>query len=138
MLTFSDEWADAVLDECDPIFETADVGFSRGQKLRRGENSAVAALHWQAKRGRFAERYPESGLADHFDVEGFEASDDVAFWVTPVAPDRARLEAGGCWNIVNLQIGLDGDGNGDGQAIADVFARLLAVTSPRVETQSGP
>lgn len=88
MLTFSGEWADAVLDECDPIFETADVGFSRGQKLRRGENSAVAALHWQAKRGRFAERYPESGLAEHFDVEGSRPRT-----MSPSGSRRSRLTA---------------------------------------------
>jgi hypothetical protein len=59
---FDEVWAASVCKICDPVFESADVGFVR--RVLRSETGLISALLWEADPQRFVERSPDSGLLE--------------------------------------------------------------------------
>ena len=134
MVVLDESWAIDVSRMCDPVFEAADVGFVR-QPLPTGPGHVVDALLWEADPQRFVGRYPDSGLVDAYGgAEQFAGVHCVDFWVY-VERDtgRCRLSVEG-WNLPELWLELRGHGAADGAAIADTFARILGVPSPRLRS----
>ena len=124
-------WVAAVVEACDPIFEAADVGFVRQLQYADEQHSQVDALLWEADPRRFAERYPDSGIVETYGEQQWPGVHCIDYWVyVDHAHQRCRLSAEG-WNLPELWLDLRGHGEADGAAIADTFARVLAVPSPR-------
>lgn len=117
---------------CDPVFEAADVGFLRQLHYADDEQGAVDGLLWEADPQRFAERYPDSDILESYGEAEWHNLHCIDFWVdVDHANQRSRLVIEG-WNLPALWLDLSGDGRRDGAAIADTFARILAVPSRRV------
>ena len=124
-------WADLVARECDPVFEAADVGFV-GQVLYAEDQETVVALLWEADPERFAARYPDSGIVETYGEEQWPGVHCIDYWVNvDHASGRCRLSAEG-WNLPEIWLELSGRGDADGASIADTFARILSVPSPRI------
>lgn len=127
-------WADQVAKECDPVFEAADVGFVRQVQYADDAQSLVAALLWEADPERFAARYPDSGIVETYGADQWPAVHCIDYWVNvDHAGRRCRLSAEG-WNLPEIWLELSGRGDADGASIADTFARILSVPSPRSQT----
>lgn len=125
-------WVAAVVEACDPIFEAADVGFVRQLQYADEQQSQVDALLWEADPRRFAQRYPDSGIVETYGEQQWPGVHCIDYWVyVDHANHRCRLSAEG-WSLPELWLDLRGHGEADGAAIADTFARILAVPSPRV------
>ncbi len=122
-VTVGEGWAADVCAACDPVFEAADVGFTQNQR-------GPSAFLWEADPERFAARYPDSGIVESYG-SGWSSAPCIDYWIY-VETDRgqARLSVEG-WNLVGLVVELSGNGELDGAALADVFARILGVRSPR-------
>jgi hypothetical protein len=132
MGTMDKGWAEAVAGACDPIFEAADVGFVRQVQYADEQHTQVVALLWEADPRRFAERYPDCGIEETYGEQHWPNVPCVDYWViVDHANQRCRLSVEG-WNQPDLWLDLRGDGNWDGAAIADTFARILAIPSPRI------
>ncbi|WP_457206064.1 hypothetical protein [Nocardioides sp. P5_C9_2] len=132
MGTIDDNWVEAVVEACDPIFEAADVGFVRQLQYADERRALVDALLWEADPRRFAQRYPDSGIVETYGEQQWPNVHCIDFWVNvDHAAQRCRLSVEG-WNLPELWLDLRGHGESDGAAIADMFARILAVPSPRV------
>ena len=131
MLVLDDAWADEVVRSCEPVFRAADVGFVHQVGYGDDERRTVSALLWEAEPHRFAERYPDSGIVDSYGDQ-WPGVHCIDFWVY-LEPDvgRARLSAEG-WNLPQLHLDIRGIGSVDGADIADTFARILGVPSPRI------
>ncbi|WP_182523634.1 hypothetical protein [Nocardioides dongkuii] len=77
----------------------------------------------------FAEKYPDSGVVEAYGGQWADVR-CIDWWVYVEAERRqCRVSVEG-WNLPDLR--LDLTGAGDGFALADLFARLLAVPSPSV------
>jgi len=134
------DWVEAVCRICDPVFESADVGFVRQMSVRRaGEIAFVGlpemtdtaeevALLWEADPGQFAERYPDSRIVESYG-EQWPNVPCIDYWVKVDGRDgQARLTIEG-WPDPN-DLSLTGDGTRDGLAIGTVVAAILRVPSP--------
>lgn len=131
MTTFDAAWVRAVVQECDPVFESAGVGFVR-QVLVDSSTGEVNALLWEADPMMFAERYPDSGIVERYGARQWPAVNCIDWWAyLDSAKQQARLSVEG-WNLPDLLLPLSYDGEEDGADLADVFARLLGVASPRI------
>ncbi len=125
-------WAEAVAAACNPIFEAADVGFERQLLYADEEHTQVDALLWEADPRRFAHRYPDSGIVETYGDQQWPDVRCIDYWVyVDHANGRCRLSVEG-WNLPELYLDLHGNGGRDGAHIADTFARILAIPSPRV------
>ncbi len=125
-------WAKEVVQACDPIFEAADVGFVGQVGYAGDQRQEVVSLLWEADPQRFADRYPESGIVETYGEGQWRGVHCIDFWVNLDLPNRrCRLSVEG-WNLPELWLGLRGVGAWDGPAIADTFARILGVLSPRI------
>jgi hypothetical protein len=120
-------WAEAVGMVCDPVFESADVGFVRQVQSNPG-SPHVTALLWEADPRRFAQRYPDSHIVDSY-------GDDwppwcIDYWVyVDGDAHRARLSVEG-WGLDDEIIDLSGNGELDGVQIGNSVARILRVSAP--------
>lgn len=118
--------------ECDPVFEAADVGFER-QITYGPTRDTVAGVLWEADPAQFAARYPDSGIVESYGPDQWPDVTCIDWWVTvDSTTQRVRISVEG-WNLPDLWIDLSGNGTQDGCELADVFARLLDVRSPRIE-----
>lgn len=125
-------WADQVAQECDPVFEAADVGFVRQVQYADDAQSLVVALLWEADPERFAARYPDSGIVETYGEEQWPGVHCIDYWVNvDHTGGRCRLSVEG-WNLPEIWLELSGHGDADGASIADTFARILSVPSPRI------
>lgn len=130
--TLDNTWAEEVAQACDPIFTAADVGFVRQMQYADEQGSQVDALLWEAEPQRFAARYPDSGIVETYGEQQWPNVHCIDYWVNlDHANQRCRLSVEG-WNLPELWLDLRGHGEWDGAAIADTFARILAVPSPRI------
>jgi hypothetical protein len=124
-------WAEAVAHACDPVFEGADVGFVRQVQYADDQQTEVVYLLWEADPQRFAARYPTSGIVETYGEDQWRTVHCIDYWINvDQASRRCRLSCEG-WNLPELWLDLHGDGGRDGTAIADTFARILGVPSPR-------
>ena len=126
-------WAEEVAQFCDPIFDGADVGFVRQVQYADDEQNEVVYLLWEADPQRFAERYPDSGVLEAYgDEYQWRSVSCIDYWVNLDHTNRrCRLSVEG-WQLPELWLELRGEGGWDGPAIADTFARILGVPSPRI------
>ena len=132
MTALDAHWAEDVALLCDPVFEAADVGFSRQVQHADEQGRVVTALLWEANPTRFAEKYPESGIIESYGAERWSAVGCIDFWVyLDRDKNQCRLSVEG-WNLPELILHLSGHSGLDGSGIADVFARILGVRSPRL------
>ncbi|KQV62908.1 hypothetical protein ASC64_17640 [Nocardioides sp. Root122] len=131
-------WAVEVVGACDPVFRAADVGFVHQVGYGDEHRRTVVSLLWEADPTRFADRYPESGIIESYGADQWPGVHCVDFWVY-VEPEagRCRLSVEG-WNLPELFLELRGIGAVDGANLADTFARILGVTSPRVTQTHQP
>lgn len=132
MSLFDDSWVRGVTAECDPIFEAAEVGFTR-QVMRNDPEGTATALLWEAEPALFAAKYPDSGIIETYGTEQWPDVTCIDWWVY-LHPDtkQARISVEG-WNLPELWLPLSGHGEQDGCELADVFARFLGVPSPRID-----
>lgn len=135
MASLTEHWAAGVLAECDPVFLAADAAFSAGEFIRRPHTGEIAAPSWRADPVRFGTRYPSSGVMESIENDSLE---EVRFYLYPDSAGHVRLSLSSCWNLVDLLVRLDEYPELDAQAIADVFARLLEIPSPRLEFSDSP
>lgn len=132
MHALGESWAEEVAQACDPIFEAADVGFVRQVNYADDDRHEVVSLLWEADPQRFADRYPESGIVETYGEDQWRGVHCIDYWVYLDQPNRrCRLSVEG-WNLPELWLDLRGVGAWDGPDIADTFARILGVTSPRI------
>jgi hypothetical protein len=125
-------WAQEVCAYCDPVFEAAKVGFVRQVQHADEIRQVVTALLWEAEPLRFAAKYPDSGIVETYGEGQWPDVHCIDYWVYIDHENRrCRLSVEG-WNLPDLSIELDGHSGLDGPAIADTFARILGVASPRV------
>lgn len=80
----------------------AEVGFVRQAQYADEAHQVVAALLWEADPIKFAARYPDSGIVETYGEDAWSGVHCIDYW------------------------------GFDGSAIADTFARILGVPSPRV------
>jgi hypothetical protein len=121
-------WADAVCSACDPVFESADVGFVR--QVQRDPRGRIDALLWEADPRRFAQRYPDSGIINSYGLDQWPPY-CIDYWVYVDADAyRARINVEG-WNFDEEVLDLSGDGRLDGVRIGAAVARILKVPPPR-------
>jgi hypothetical protein len=126
--TLDQGWADAVCSVCDPVFESADVGFVR--QVQRDRRGRIDALLWEADPRRFAQRYPDSGIINSYGLDQWPPY-CIDYWVYVDADAyRARINVEG-WNFGEEVLDLSGDGRLDGIRIGDAMARILKVPPPR-------
>lgn len=129
---WGERWAVNVAQACDPVFESADVGFVRQVQYADDQRDEVVYLLWEADPQRFAERYPDSGIVETYGEDQWQGVTCIDYWINLDQPGRrCRLSVEG-WNLPELWLELHGHGGRDGAAIADTFARILGVPSPRV------
>lgn len=132
MDVLGEQWADEVAQACDPIFEAADVGFVRQVTYANDDKHEVISLLWEADPQRFADRYPDSGIVETYGEDQWQRVHCIDYWLNLDQPNRrCSLSAEG-WNLPELWLDLRGVGAWDGPAIADTFARILGVPSPRL------
>lgn len=87
---------------------------------------------WEADPRRFVERYPDSGIVETYGEQQWPGVRCIDYWVyVDHWRQRCRLSAEG-WNLPELWLDLRGRGEVDGAAVADTFARILAVPSSRI------
>ena len=121
-------WAEAVCSVCDPVFESADVGFVR-QLHSEPVSGGITSLLWEADPRRFAERYPNSKIVDSYGQDQWPPP-CIDYWVyVDEETQQARISVEG-WNVGDQVVDLSGDGVRDGLIIADFVAGILRVTSP--------
>jgi hypothetical protein len=126
--TLDQGWADAVCSVCDPVFESADVGFVR--QVQRDRRGRIDALLWEADPRRFAQRYPDSGIINSYGLDQWPPY-CIDYWVYVDADAcQARISVEG-WNFGEEVLDLSGDGRLDGVRISDTMARILKVPPPR-------
>jgi hypothetical protein len=132
------DWAVDVVSACDPVFQAADAGFVHQIGYGDEHQHTVVSLLWEAEPARFAARYPESGIVESYGEDQWPGVHCIDFWVY-LEPEarRCRLSVEG-WNLPDLHLELRGVGAVDGVHLADTFARILGVTSPRVRRASAP
>jgi hypothetical protein len=128
MAGFSDEWAEAVCAVCDPVFDAAGVDFEP-QVIHDAPDGPVTALLWEADARLFAERYPDSGIAETYGKKWAGVS-RLDYWVHLSSdPAEGRISIEG-WDLPEETVRLTGDGTRDGVALGQVFARILRVPAP--------
>jgi|Tabmets5t2r1_1033131.scaffolds.fasta_scaffold08799_2 hypothetical protein len=121
-------WAEAVCLVCDPIFESANVGFVRQVQSSPGSRH-VTDLLWEADPRRFAQRYPDSRIIDSYGPDWPPPCID--YWVYLDGDShQARLSVEG-WSLDDETIDLSGSGELDGIRIGHSVARILRVPGPR-------
>jgi hypothetical protein len=129
---FDNQWVEEVCAHCDPVFDVAQVGFVRQVLPTDNATTAVDALLWEADPVKFAARYPDSGIVESYGEKQWLEVHCIDYWVyVDHERSRCRMSVEG-WNLPNLMIDLHGNSGLDGPAIADTFARILGVPSPRV------
>ncbi|MEZ0579033.1 hypothetical protein [Nocardioides sp. MH1] len=128
MTDLDQAWVEAVCAACDPVFDAANVGFLR--QVQHAEDGTVGAVLWEADPRRFAERYPDSGIVEAYGAEQWSGVPCIDYWVYVDHVARtARVSVEG-WNLPEVRLPLRGDLL-DATALADLFARILGVPSPR-------
>ena len=126
--TFDQDWADDVCAVCDPVFDSADVGFVR-QTSRDPGSDIITSLLWEADPLRFVERYPDSNIIESYGPEQWPPH-CIDYWVYIDAGARqAQISIEG-WNFRDEVLDLTGDGVHDGLNIGRLMARILSVPSP--------
>ncbi len=132
MGSFDGAWATNVADECQPVFAAAGVNFTLQQSWTDSQTEPVSALLWEADPKLFAERYPDSGIVEAYGEQQWPGVHCIDFWVyVESEASRCQLSIEG-WNLPALWLQLTGHGGADGASIADTFARILGIRSPRV------
>jgi hypothetical protein len=122
-------WAEAVCLVCDPVFESADVGFIR-QVQRDPSSRLVTALLWEANPRSFAQRYPDSRIVDSYGPDNWPPP-CIDYWVyLDEDGHQARLSVEG-WSLDDEVIDLSGNGELDGIRIGSSVARILRIPAPR-------
>lgn len=106
-------------------------GFVRQIQFSDPAEEQVAAILWEAVPDRFLARYPDSGLVETYGGEDQWADVHcIDYWIyVDHQAMRARLSVEG-WNLHEIGVPLRGDVF-DGARLADLFARILNVRSPR-------
>lgn len=122
---FGADWVSIVRAVCDPVFESADVGFLAQVMMREG---TADALLWEAEPARFAERYPDSEVVESYGSGWPPPCLDFWAYIRPAEPCAVLQPTG--WGIGEIEVLLCGDGASDGIAIAREFARILRVPGP--------
>jgi len=129
MSAFDQEWVQSVCRCCDPIFEAANVGFTR--QITYGEDGLVKGLLWEADPTRFAATYPDSGIIRSYGDEQWPEVTCIDFWVyAEHEQQQCRLSVEG-WNLPDLLLPFTGSSTIHANGISDTFARILGVQSPR-------
>ena len=127
------EWVQGVCDCCDPIFDAANVGFTR--QISFAEDGVVNSLLWEADPARFAARYPDSGIVESYGEEQWPRVHCIDFWVYVEHENhQCRLSIEG-WNLPDLVLPFTGSRARDACGLADTFARILGVPSPRAMSE---
>jgi hypothetical protein len=130
---FDPAWRDAVRDACEPIFESADVGFSWNETHF---NADGPTLLWEADPERFATRYPDSGIESSYGDQWPPPCID--YWVYVESPAMAaRLSVEG-WNASDQRVNLSGERRWGGRVLATRFATILRVPPPDHVDGRGP
>jgi len=125
---FDQSWADDVCRLCDPVFESADVGFVR-QTAHDPGSGIITSLLWEADPVRFAERYPDSDVIESYGPDDWPPH-CIDYWVYVDANARqAHISTEG-WSSRDEILDLSGDGVHDGLAIGSAMARILRVPPP--------
>jgi hypothetical protein len=133
MSPLDQEWAQSVCDYCDPIFEAANVGFTR--QISYADDGVVDTLLWEADPARFADTYPDSGIVESYGEDRWPQVHCIDFWVYVEHENRqCRLSMEG-WNLPDLVLPFTGNRTLDACGIADTFARVLGVQSPRATSE---
>ena len=83
---------------------------------------------WEADPGRFAARFPDSGISEEYGEQWPPPCIDYWVYVDPVEM-TARLSTEG-WSRLDEAVSLTGDGSQDGFVLAATFAAILRVWPP--------
>lgn len=125
------QWAEELALLCDPVFESADVGFRRQILHADEQGEIVIALLWEADPARFVKKYPDSGVIESYGDQ-WPAVGCIDFWVyLDGDKGQCRLNVEG-WNLPELILDVSGHSGLDGVGIGSVFARILGVRPPRL------
>ena len=119
MTIFDQAWASAVVAACDPVFDAAAAGFVR--QTMSDEEGQASALLWEAEPLRFVERFPDRHIEESY---GSQWPAPCLDWWVYIEGSNARLSVEGGTDDQVLVL-LTGDGQTDGQALADAFTNLL-------------
>ena len=123
---FDQAWAEAVCAVCDPVCESANVGFVR--QILTQPSGGVSALLWEAEPLLFADRYPDSRIIEAYGPDW--PPHCVDYWIYINAESReARFSVEGLEPDNDL-VQLTGDGLQDGPTLARVLAQILRVAAP--------
>jgi hypothetical protein len=128
MSPFDQQWVQSVCDFCDPIFEAASVDFTR--QISLANTGMVDTLLWEADPVLFAQTYPDSGVIGSYGEHWPEVG-CIDFWVyVEHEKGQVRLSIEG-WALPELVLPFTGSKDIHAYGIADTFARILGVRSPR-------
>ncbi|MEP6855899.1 MAG: hypothetical protein ABJA33_10555 [Pedococcus sp.] len=120
-------WVQSVCAVCDPICESAHVGFVR--QVSMDACGETAALLWEADPLLFLDRYPDSRIDESYGQDQWPPP-CIDYWIYVDAESReARFSVEGL-EPDNVLVQLTGNGLQDGRALGDVLARILRVAAP--------
>ena len=120
-------WLASVCAVCDPICESANVGFVR--QISTDAEGGVRALLWEAEPVLFADRYPDSGIVDSYGPEQWPPP-CIDYWIY-LDPEScaARFSVEGL-EPDDVRVQLTGVGDQDGRLLGQVLSRILRVAGP--------
>lgn len=126
-IALDEAWVQSVCAVCDPICESAHVGFVR--QVSMASNGEAATLLWEAEPLLFVDRYPDSRIIEAYGQDQWPPP-CIDYWIYLDAEKReARFSVEGL-EPDNVLVHLTGDGREDGRALGQVLARILRVAAP--------
>jgi len=123
-MTVDRAWAEGVARRLEPLFMAAGVGFTRNQMNE-------SAMLWEADPGKFAERYPDSGIIETYGEAQWPSVRCIDFWIyLDRGPDDEILVSFEGWDAPYEQVAVTGDADLDGAKLARMLATHLRLSPP--------
>lgn len=121
---FDERWLSLVLEQCFPVFERANVGFTHQVVFDENDGDIVKSVLWEADPTLFATRYPDSGIIEAYGAENWADVTCIDYWLYLNPEDgTGRVSVEG-WNFDDTTLQLSGDDH-DAALLANTFASIL-------------